>query len=208
MSNHDSIEAKCCNRCKAIKPVSDFTKRKDSKDGLQRECRACATLRQKEWRAANPDRERETRHAYYARHPEMVKAKNAKTYAKDPEKARARGRAYYALNKQKALASTVAWMKAHPEEMAVYRHTRRARQHASGGKIAKGLAASLFNLQRGKCACCGLPLGKDYHLDHVVPLALGGSNTDDNIQLLRKRCNHQKGAKDPIDFMQLRGKLL
>lgn len=55
---------------------------------------------------------------------------------------------------------------------------------------------------------CGKPLGDAYHLDHVMPLALGGSNTDDNMQLLRDRCNLQKHAKHPVDFMQERGFLL
>jgi 5-methylcytosine-specific restriction endonuclease McrA len=45
-------------------------------------------------------------------------------------------------------------------------------------------------------------------MDHIIPLALGGTNTDDNIQLLRAKCNKQKGAKHPIDFMQQRGFLL
>ena len=46
------------------------------------------------------------------------------------------------------------------------------------------------------------------HLDHIMPLALGGSNTDDNIQLLRARCNLQKRAKHPVDFMRERGYLI
>jgi len=52
------------------------------------------------------------------------------------------------------------------------------------------------------------PLGDDFHMDHIMPIALGGSNTDDNMQLLRKECNLQKQAKHPIDFMQSRGLLL
>jgi 5-methylcytosine-specific restriction endonuclease McrA len=45
-------------------------------------------------------------------------------------------------------------------------------------------------------------------MDHIIPLALGGANTDDNIQLLRATCNLQKHTKHPIDFMQQRGYLL
>jgi 5-methylcytosine-specific restriction endonuclease McrA len=52
------------------------------------------------------------------------------------------------------------------------------------------------------------PLGDNYHLDHITPITLGGSNTDDNMQLLRQRCNNQKYNKHPIDFMQSRGFLL
>ena len=45
-------------------------------------------------------------------------------------------------------------------------------------------------------------------LDHIVPLALGGLNKDENIQLLRAVCNLNKGRKNPIAFMQERGFLL
>jgi len=79
----------------------------------------------------------------------------------------------------------------------------------NGGELSKNLVAKLFKLQGGQCACgCGGDLGEDYHLDHRMPLALGGSNTDGNMQLLRKRCNLRKGAKHPIKFMQENGFLL
>lgn len=49
---------------------------------------------------------------------------------------------------------------------------------------------------------------KTCHLDHIVPVAMGGPNIDENIQLLRQRCNNQKHSKHPVDFMQQRGFLL
>lgn len=47
-----------------------------------------------------------------------------------------------------------------------------------------------------------------YHVDHIQPLALGGSNDKTNLQLLCPTCNTKKSAKHPIDFMQSRGLLL
>ena len=87
-------------------------------------------------------------------------------------------------------------------------HNRRARVRETGGKLSSDLADKLFKLQKGKCPCCAQPLGDDYHLDHKMPIALGGSNTDGNMQLLRAVCNLQKAKKHPIDFMQIRGFLL
>jgi hypothetical protein len=92
------------------------------------------------------------------------------------------------------------------ENYRIYSQNRRKK--TGSGKLSKGLAAKLFILQRGKCACCKKPLGNDYHLDHIIPIALGGENEDWNIQLLRARCNNLKRAKHPIDFMQERGFLL
>lgn len=56
-------------------------------------------------------------------------------------------------------------------------------------------AVKLFVWQRdeGKCVKCG---GREQmEFDHIIPIALGGSNTERNIQLLCERCNREKGAK-------------
>jgi 5-methylcytosine-specific restriction endonuclease McrA len=92
--------------------------------------------------------------------------------------------------------------------LAVYCQNRRKRAKENGGKLSKEIVQKLLILQKRKCACCGEPLGNKYHIDHIVPLFLGGKNEDSNVQLLRQRCNQQKSFKDPIDFMQSKGFLL
>lgn len=119
---------------------------------------------------------------------------DARIYAEDPKR-----------NNQR----NSEWRNRNPEKRRIVAHNRRARVRDAEGMLSHGLAERLIKLQRGKCACgCKQPLGDDYHLDHIMPLALEGTNTDDNIQLLRQRCNNQKHAKHPIDFMQQRGYLL
>jgi HNH endonuclease len=44
-----------------------------------------------------------------------------------------------------------------------------------------------------RCQHCGSEL--DLQIDHVRPLALGGGNDVDNLQVLCKRCNTSKGAR-------------
>ena len=75
-------------------------------------------------------------------------------------------------------------------------------------KLSRGLVAKLLKLQRGLCPCCAQPLGDDFHLDHIVPLSKGGRHIDENIQLLRSKCNFSKNAKDPVDYMQSKGFLI
>lgn len=111
---------------------------------------------------------------------------------RNPEYMRAYFEKYYAENKDSYLS---------------YSRTRKARQrNAPGTHNAKDIA-NLWQMQRGKCACCGVTL-KTYHVDHIYPLARGGSNDRLNLQLLCVACNKSKHAKDPIAFMQERGKLL
>lgn len=111
-------------------------------------------------------------------------------------------------NKEKMSASNAAWRKVNPEARRIIQQNRTAKQRANGGTLSKGIIAKLFDLQGGKCPCCREPLGDNYHLDHIIPIALGGANSDDNVQLLRQRCNNEKYNKHPVDFMQQKGFLL
>jgi 5-methylcytosine-specific restriction endonuclease McrA len=78
---------------------------------------------------------------------------------------------------------------------------------ASSGVLSPDIASTLLTLQRGKCANCKQKLTR-YHLDHVMPLALGGANEDQNMQLLCPGCNCRKQAMHPISFAQKEGRLL
>ena len=97
---------------------------------------------------------------------------------------------------------------ANPEAMKIKKHKRRARLLA-GGALSRDIVERLKALQRGMCAGCGCNLSKSgQHIDHIVPLAKGGANTDDNVQLLCPPCNLAKNAKHPIDWAQENGRLL
>jgi 5-methylcytosine-specific restriction endonuclease McrA len=159
-----------------------------------RHCKACKKAYDAAWQKANIERKRASDVARRKANPDKFKAQFA---------------AYRKANPDKSKAAVVAWRKENPEATRIYSHNKRARKRANGGKLSKGLAERLLKLQRGKCACgCGQTLGDDYHLDHRMPLALGGANEDLNMQLLTSTCNQQKHAKHPVDFMQSRGFLL
>jgi hypothetical protein len=161
------------------------------------------------WAKANPDKRRAIQAKYVNANRENINKKQLARHAADTEKHRLAKAAWRKANPEITKASTAAWAKANPEAKRIHSNNRRARKIESGGKLSNGLSVKLFKLQRGKCACgCKQPLGDDYHLDHIMPLALGGTNTDDNIQLLRSICNLQKNAKHPVDFMQQRGFLI
>lgn len=91
---------------------------------------------------------------------------------------------------------------------AVYDARRRSRKAMTGGSFTPLQIERLKVLQRGKCACCHVKLGSNFHRDHITPLALGGSNDIHNIQLLCSPCNLSKGAKDPLDWAKLHGRLI
>lgn len=154
--------------------------------------------------------------AYRAAHADEIKEKNAGKHAiysaryrdKNYEKCLQMTQAWKDANPERRAATKAAWQRANPLKHRAHQHNRRARKKEVGGTLSPDLAQRLYMRQRGKCACCGKRLGDQYEMDHIIPLALGGPNTDDNIQLLRIRCNRQKGAKHPVEFMQSRGRLI
>ena len=127
---------------------------------------------------------------------------------RNPERVKQNTKSWQERNKDKFSASTKKWASNNKEAVRAIKKNRRLRKSTTG-LLSNSIIKNLLELQRGKCACgCKKPLGNNYHLDHIMPLALGGTNTDDNIQLLRAECNLRKSAKHPIDFMQSRGFLL
>lgn len=106
------------------------------------------------------------------------------------------------------LASQRAWKKANPEKVKVDIHRRRARERAAEGSHTADELKALFQRQRGRCAYCSKSIRNGYHVDHIIPLARGGSNWISNIALACAKCNLTKSATDPIEFARRNGKLL
>lgn len=184
---------KRCTKCGEHKPLSAFSKDKRLARGLLAACKVCRSAAHKAWREENKDKNIASKKAWYEKNKDSIRNKN---------------REHYEANRDRYLALAAEWRTANKESRRIYGHNRRARQRDSGGRLSVLLSERLFKLQRGKCACCGKPLGDDYHLDHIMPIALGGTNTDNNMQLLRSECNLRKHAKHPVDFMRQRGFLL
>lgn len=146
--------------------------------------------------------------AWYSLNKENVKTRAKRWAESNPDKRKVIESKYRSENPLKAKLRGDKWRRDKPELSRRNVQNYRARKRANGGILSKDVASRLFNLQKGKCACCGEPLGDNYHLDHIVPINLGGANEDWNIQLLRQRCNNQKHDMHPVDFMQLRGFLI
>lgn len=198
------MQVKHCPKCKQIKPVEAFAKSNLRKTGLESYCRLC----QKEYRILNADKIRERKRKYYLNNIDDHRERSKKYYLQNSEKIKLRSSAWYIENIDRASESRKLYHSANIDKWRVYGQNRRARKKSSGGILSIGLKEKLFKLQKGKCACCKSKLIKGYHMDHIIPLALGGPNIDTNIQLLCKHCNCSKQDKHPIEFMQLKGLLL
>lgn len=81
---------------------------------------------------------------------------------------------------------------------------RVARRKAAGGRGLRRRAdmEARYAAQEGRCGICGGPLPEDAmspetHVDHIVPVADGGTGHELNLQLVHRRCNQEKWAHGP-----------
>lgn len=199
---------KTCTKCGEIKALTEFGKHASRHDGLRSWCKPCNRAAASEWQVSNPEKNKERSAEWRAANPDRAAAGCAKWVAANREKKRQVTAKWYSANTEKVAKSVARWRVANPEARRIYEQNRRARKLEAGGELSVDIAERLYSLQRGKCACCKKSLGDKFHRDHYMPLALGGTNTDDNMQLLCPTCNLQKNKKHPIDFMQQRGFLL
>ena len=59
---------------------------------------------------------------------------------------------------------------------------------------------NLFLKRKGKCAGCTqkIDAGKVWDIDHIIPLALGGTNAPENLQILCRSCHRSKTTQSDI----------
>jgi 5-methylcytosine-specific restriction endonuclease McrA len=171
-------------------------------------CVECARLYNRALRSANPELAREQRRAWYAANPEPYRERALAWYFANKERSSIRSRARYAANSEELKARNRAWYASNPERRRELCQNKRARKLAAEGSHTAADIARIISAQKHKCALCRKSVKKKYHVDHIEPLALGGSNWPSNLQILCPSCNCSKGAKDPIDFAREMGKLL
>ena len=89
-------------------------------------------------------------------------------------------------------------------------HRRRAKKAGNGGSFTPAQIDDLYRMQKGLCAepSCRCRLRGKYHIDHIIPVDLGGTSWITNLQLLCPPCNRRKSNKDPIAWAQENGRLL
>lgn len=138
-------------------------------------------------------------------------------YVVNGERLRAEKRAYRAANLEKVRALEKArrdpekikkYIKDNKERYATYARNRKRKLRSRGRHTTEELN-NIIKAQGYKCAYCRASLRKTrYEVDHIMPIALGGSNLKENLQMLCMPCNRKKYAKHPIAFAQELGLLL
>lgn len=237
-ADNTSIKTKVCSKCFIEKPTTEFYKIKDGLYGVRGDCKPCVSAKQKVYNKdnaeaiasckksiydANPEEKRARNKLYYQENSEVIKVRARKHRCDNYEQTIERQRAYYQKNKEllnskkrlyrqenKEHVKNIEreWREINKDKVREMKRRYKHKRRSAEGSLTMGIADRLYAIQKGKCVCCGVSIKDGYHMDHIMPLALGGTNTDNNIQLLSPSCNNKKSAKHPIDYMQSKGFLL
>ncbi len=199
---------KYCPKCQETKPTGEFSKNRSMRDGLQGWCKLCAaekakvyrkanraslTQKNREWRAANPDKVA----AYYEANKELINH---------------RSREHYAANKERYRENRHRWMESNRERFTEYRNEwsringsgHRARCKRFGVPYTPISKTAIFVRDNWVCGLCGDAVDRTIPwpdpmsptLDHIVPLSHPESpgHTDTNVHLAHFFCNLIKRA--------------
>jgi 5-methylcytosine-specific restriction endonuclease McrA len=183
------------------------------------ECRECAKIKYKKHHYKNIEnrnksarqahwKNREQRLAYKKQYRDAKKEAIRKKKAEWDKKNADHRAEYIQKNKESIRARMKIYTKNNIEKVKAIGRNRRARILGGGGKHTPEQIKDMLEKQKKKCINCKKSIAKKYHIDHIMPVAKGGSNDIKNIQLLCPPCNHKKNAKDPIKWAQENGRLL
>lgn len=203
-----------CSKCKARKPVTEFYKDKRAADGLKHQCKVCHQGYSDDWTKRNPEKRKEIRQRTHVKHRDKLLPQARAWKKNNKPRVKAVLASWIERNRERYLAmmraSNKRWKERNPEMVKANYHKRRALKRGALGTFTPVEIAALFSQQKGRCASpwCRISLKNGYHRDHITPLAAGGSNFIENIQLLCAPCNTRKGAKDPVKHMQQNGYLI
>ena len=64
--------------------------------------------------------------------------------------------------------------------------------------ISKKERAEIFNARNGKCHICDQKIHpqEKWDIEHIIPLALGGADSGDNLDLAHQSCHRDKTKAD------------
>jgi 5-methylcytosine-specific restriction endonuclease McrA len=201
-------DLKKCSACNIEKAFEAFRKSERGLHGLHSVCRVCANIKAKEYQAKNRASVLLKKKEHRAKNQDKIQNYMVGYRAENKEKLRRQTQKYRQANSTLLREKARVYASLNPLQRRAAESRRRAKMSGANGTHTAADIRVLHGKQRYKCACCGTDTTTKYHVDHIIPLALNGSNDLLNLQILCPKCNTQKSAKHPIDFMQEKGFLL
>lgn len=169
---------KVCRRCGEAKPLREFHRTKQNKDGHSGACKPCVSAYVIEWQRRYPEKMAAKAARYREKNRERLSRRGKEMRLKEPER--------LAANRQRYLAK---------KPFAVTDACRRRRAKLKNApRVEKYDSLDIANRDGWKCHICGKKVHRrQLSMDHLVPLSRGGDDTPQNVALAHRTCNNRRG---------------
>jgi 5-methylcytosine-specific restriction endonuclease McrA len=169
---------KVCRKCGEAKPLCEFNRTTQNKDGHSGACKSCATAYVLDWQK---------------RYPEKMAAKAARYREKNRERLALRAREIRLRDSERLEANRRRYLAKKPYAITDSCRRRRARLK-NAPKIEEYDSLEIAKRDGWKCHICGKRVKRgQLSIDHLVPLSRGGDDTPQNVALAHLRCNSRRG---------------
>jgi len=177
-------KSKVCTKCSLEKPLADFYKCKNNKDGLWGSCKECVRSKSKEYAKENKEKISKYQGEYYRKNKQKIMKYYGEYYLANQEGLKEHSREYYNNNKEAQAYNNAQWKKKNKSKVNANNAKRRAVKLR-----ATPPWADLSKIQEVYDEAHRLTelLGIDMHVDHIIPLQgelVSGLHVHSNLQIL------------------------
>lgn len=158
------------------------------------------------WREENPEKQAELCRNWQRNHRDYLNEYNKKYVDTRPEfkeKRKINSRNWRKKNPERHKDNNRKWRSANKERISANNENYRAVKRNANGKYSAADIQKQFQIQKHHCYYCDKPIRRKYHVDHVIPLIRGGSNSADNLVCACPRCNLSKGSKTLREWIEI-----
>lgn len=187
---------KTCSKCGAEKPLDEYHRDKNRKNGRESRCKPCKRTYRAEHYARNREAELEHRADYYQQNQEAIRVYKAEYRQANRKAILARQAEYRARPEVKASTSAYGakYRAANPHVGWERRARQRAHRHGHSITVESFTREDLTEMYGNACWHCG---GEFEELDHYpTPISRGGHHVIENCKPSCTPCNQKswKGA--------------
>ncbi|WP_419900653.1 HNH endonuclease [Roseomonas sp. USHLN139] len=192
---------KTCTKCGETKPLEAFSRHSEGRLGRRPDCKACKAEQDRAWRAANALAIKPKKAAYYRENKDALEPSRKAWRTKNSAAIIERVSEWQEENRDRVRACHRAWAARNPDVRAGVEAKRRARKREA--QVEPVGLLDVIARDGLSCYICErlcdprAPRGaRDKAvLEHVVPLASGGTHTMANLRLACDPCNTVKGYR-------------
>lgn len=174
---------KRCTKCKVVKKLYMFNKNSQAKDNCTCQCKECQKGTAKKSYTAN--KHKRTYKKYYQEHKEEKQARSRQYYQEHKEALKVKHAEY-----RQTKAGKKAMIKA---------HSKRNQSIKNNAGIPYKREMVIDRDKRGGiepiCYLCEKGITGALHLDHIIPIVMGGKDCFTNVACVHESCNLRK-SKD------------